>query len=81
MEKEELKRRVQELIENEDFRKYLNAKIEEIINSGFIDAESEETGSYGLAKDILSCALKSEAEQYSPPNSLLKKYRKLMQYS
>jgi hypothetical protein len=42
MDKKELKEKIVELIEDEDFQKYLNKKIDTIIDSGFVDLENEE---------------------------------------
>ena len=70
-----------ELIENENFHEHLLEKVDEILKSGFVDPESEETGTYGLAKVILYCALKFEAEAYRPiSDSYRKKYRGIIKY-
>ena len=66
MNKQELKDKTKELVEKEDFEKYLQEEIDYIIDSGFIDYEKEEKDSFGLAKLILYCALRGLSKQYHP---------------
>jgi len=79
MDDTELKQRVIELIEQEDFKKYLKKEVDSIIKSGYVDASKEETGTYGLAKVVLYCALRGLARQYYPMSDYYrKKYKSLI---
>lgn len=79
MNKQELKDKIKELIEKEDFEKHLFNEIDYIIDSGFIDYEAEEKDSFGLAKLILYCGLRGLSLQYRPLKGLYKEYKELLE--
>jgi len=79
MEVKELKEKVEELIEQEEFKKYLKKEVNNIIESGYVDASKEEAGTYGLAKVVLYCALRGLARQYYPMSDYYRKeYKSLI---
>ena len=79
MKRQELKNKVDELIKNESFKKYLNIEVEKLIEGGYLNIESEESNSYGLAKLVLHLALRRLSEQYAPlSNYYRKEYRELL---
>lgn len=81
MDKEELKRIVMELIDADDFHKHLCATVDKIINSGMMNVESEETGTYTLAKVVLYCALNEQAYSYRPLSDAISwKYKNIIRY-
>ena len=80
MNKQELKDKIKELIEKEDFKRYIQEEINYIIDSGFVDYEKEEKGSFGLAKLILYCGLRGLSKQYYPLSPYYKKeYKELLE--
>ncbi len=65
MEKEELRSKIKEIVNNEQFLKALYEDIEDVINSGMANVEGAEDG-YGLAKIMVFCGLRKLAYQYKP---------------
>lgn len=77
-EKDKLRNKVLELVEREDFEKYLKLEIDKLLDSGFINCSDDKDG-FLMAKIVLYCALKREAEQYKPfDSSLTRKYKELI---
>lgn len=66
MNKKQLKEKVMELINNEDFKEYLEKQVDHLLQSGYLNIEDEEPDTYGLAKVVLYCSLKRLASQYRP---------------
>lgn len=67
MEKEQLKARIKELMESEDFLKSLYKETDNVIDSGMVNIEGARED-YGLAKVVLYCGLRRLVERYRPPN-------------
>ena len=79
MNRKELKEKVIELTEKEDFKKYLLENVDELIDSSSLAIEKEEKESYGLAKVVLYCSLKRLADQYRPLSDYYnKEYKSLI---
>lgn len=79
--KPELKNRIMELVNKEDFKKDLEKEIDYLLNSGYLNVEKEHTENYQMAKMVLYCALRGYTRHFRPLDTgFTKQYKSLIKH-
>lgn len=64
--REEFRKRVYDLIDAEDFRKYFKKEVDRLLDGGFVNYDVPSSEIYQLAKAVMYIAMENDVKEYKP---------------